>query len=81
MAILHLKVEVWVDDAGIGRWGGYTLTVLTRKARTINAITDELNRDLFTIKSWMREAVHTHQKPLPETKRPDDWSPQERLLA
>jgi len=34
-----------------------------------------------TLKSWMRTAERTHNTPLPGTKRADEWTPAERLLA
>jgi transposase-like protein len=56
--------------------------VFSRGDRTVQAVADELNISAHTLKNWMK-------KPLPESenksarkpKRPQDWSPQERLVA
>ncbi len=56
--------------------------VFSRGDRTVEAVADELNISVHTLKNWMK-------KPLPESKnktsrkpkRPQDWSPEERLLA
>ena len=55
--------------------------VYCRKGRTIEAVAAELNMNLYSLKNWMRDAVKSHKKPLTETKRPNDWLAQERLLA
>jgi transposase-like protein len=56
--------------------------VFSRGDRTVQAVADELNISAHTLKNWMK-------KPLPEienktarkAKRPQDWSPEERLVA
>jgi transposase-like protein len=56
--------------------------VFSRGDRTVQDVADELNISMHTLKNWMK-------KPLPELKnktarkpkRPQDWSPEERLLA
>lgn len=56
--------------------------VFSRGDRTVQAVADELNIGLHTLKNWMK-------KPMPElenksnrnAKRPGDWSLEERLHA
>ena len=56
--------------------------VFSRGNRTIQAIADELNISLHTLKNWMKKPVSTSENKLPQkAKRPQDWSPEERLMA
>lgn len=56
--------------------------VFSRGDRTVQAVAEDLNISVHTLKNWMK-------KPLPEStnkiarkpKRPGDWSPEERLIA
>lgn len=55
--------------------------VLQRGDKTIQCIADELNINLFTLKTWLkhdRPEIMTAQK---KAKRPADWTPEERLQA
>jgi len=55
--------------------------VYNRGDRTIQAIADESNLSIHTLKTWMSNATPTDTpKPNP-AKRPQDWRPEERLLA
>jgi transposase-like protein len=55
--------------------------VYNRGDRTIQAIADESNLSIHTLKNWMSTAASTDSpKPKP-AKRPQDWRPEERLLA
>jgi len=55
--------------------------VYNRGKRSIQAIADESNLSIHTLKTWMSNAVPTDTpKPNP-AKRPQDWRPEERLLA
>lgn len=55
--------------------------VYSRGQRTIQAIADESNLSIHTLKNWMKNAAPIDTvKPTP-AKRPQDWLPEERLLA
>jgi len=55
--------------------------VYSRGQRTIQAIADEANLSIHTLKNWMKSTAPTDTvKPNP-AKRPQDWRPEERLLA
>lgn len=55
--------------------------VYNRGDRTIQAIADESNLSIHTLKNWMSNAAPT-DSPKPKTaKRPQEWRPEERLLA
>lgn len=55
--------------------------VYNRGDRTIQAIADESNLSIHTLKTWMSNAAQTNTpKPNP-AKRPQDWRPEERLQA
>ena len=50
--------------------------------QTIQSVADELNINLTTLKTWMKQSQQDVNKPaLPKSKRPKDWSPEERLAA
>ena len=55
--------------------------VYNRGKRTIQDIADESNLSIHTLKNWMKSSTPTDTpKPNP-AKRPQDWRPDERLLA
>lgn len=55
--------------------------VYNRGNRTIQSIADESNLSLHTLKNWMKNATPP-ETPIPnKAKRPQDWRPEERLLA
>ena len=55
--------------------------VYNRGKRTIQEIADESNLSIHTLKYWMNNTPSTDTpKPNP-AKRPQDWRPEERLLA
>ena len=54
--------------------------VFSRGDRTVQAVADELNISLHTLKNWMKKPVSETPKP-PKAKRPQDWSPEARLAA
>lgn len=55
--------------------------VYNRGDRTIQSIADESNLSIHTLKNWMSNAAPP-DSPQPKTaKRPQDWRPEERLLA
>ena len=50
--------------------------------QTIQSVADELNINLTTLKTWMKQSEQDVNKPSqPKSKRPEDWSPEERLAA
>jgi len=50
--------------------------------QTIQSVADELNIHLTTLKAWMKQKEQDVNKPARQkTKRPEDWSPEERLGA
>lgn len=56
--------------------------VFGRGNRTVQAVADELNISLHTLKTWMKKPVsETDNKINRKAKRPQDWSPEERLMA
>ena len=60
--------------------------VYSRQSRTIESIADELNMLKGTLKMWMRDAVKntlslTSNMTQLESKRPEDWSLEERLVV
>ena len=49
--------------------------------QTIQSVANELNINLTTLKTWMKQKEQD-VKPAPQkSKRPEDWSPEERLAA
>ena len=56
--------------------------VFNRGNRTVQSVADELNISLHTLKNWMKKPVsEADGKITRKSKRPQDWSPEERLLA
>ena len=50
--------------------------------QTIQSVANELNINLTTLKTWMKQKEQDVNKPAPQkSKRPEDWSPEERLIA
>ena len=50
--------------------------------QTIQSVADELNINLTTLKTWMKQREQDVNKPAPpKSKRPEDWSPEDRLTA
>ena len=50
--------------------------------QSIQSVADELNINLTTLKTWMKQSQQDINKPAPlKSKRPEDWSPEERLAA
>ena len=50
--------------------------------QSIQSVADELNINLTTLKTWMKQSEQDVNKPAqPKSKRPKDWSPEERLAA
>ena len=50
--------------------------------QSIQSVANELNINLTTLKTWMKQSEQDVNKPAqPESKRPEDWSPEERLAA
>lgn len=55
--------------------------VYSRGQRTIQSIADESNLSIHTLKNWMKSTTTTDTPNPNQTKRPQDWRPEERLLA
>ena len=56
--------------------------VFSRGDRTVQAVADELNISLHTLKNWMKKPLsESENKIIRKPKRPQDWSPEERLMA
>lgn len=50
--------------------------------QSIQSVADDLNINLTTLKTWMKQSEQDVNKPAhPKSKRPEDWSPEERLAA
>ena len=50
--------------------------------QTIQSVANELNINLTTLKTWMKQSEQDINKPaVPKSKRPEDWSHEERLAA
>ena len=50
--------------------------------QSIQSVANELNINLTTLKTWMKQSEQDINKPAqPKSKRPEDWSPEERLAA
>jgi transposase-like protein len=56
--------------------------VFSRGDRTVQAVADELNISMHTLKNWMKKPLPDDQnRTVRKAKRPQDWSPEERLMA
>ncbi|AEF98771.1 putative transposase [Methylomonas methanica MC09] len=55
--------------------------VYKRGKRTIQDIADESNLSIHTLKNWMKSSTPTDTSSPNVSKRPQDWLPEERLLA
>lgn len=55
--------------------------VLQRGDKTIQCIADELNINAFTLKTWLKKERPEIMSKQQNTKRPFDWSPEERFEA
>ena len=50
--------------------------------QSVQSVADELNINLTTLKTWMKQREQDVNKPAPpKSKRPEDWSSEERLTA
>lgn len=50
--------------------------------RPVQAVAAELNLSVFTLKGWMKKTSQNDQSWAPrKEKRPQDWRPEERLMA
>ena len=50
--------------------------------QSIQSVANNLNINLFTLKAWMKKSEQDVNKPIQtKSKRPEDWSPEERLAA
>ena len=52
-------------------------------AQSIQSVANELNINLTTLKTWMKQSEQddVNKPALPKSKRPEDWSPEDRLTA
>ena len=58
------------------------LKILHREDRTVQSVADDLNMNVLTLKTWMRDLSAANRgKDSSSAKRPEDWSLEERLLA
>lgn len=58
------------------------LKILHRENRTVQSVADDLNMNVLTLKTWMRDlSTANRSKDSGTAKRPEDWSLEERLLA
>ena len=50
--------------------------------QSVQSVADELNINLTTLKTWMKQKEQDVNKPAPQkSKRPEDWSSEERFTA
>ena len=50
--------------------------------QSVQSVANELNIHLTTLKAWMKQKEQDVNKPARQkSKRPEDWSPEERLAA
>ena len=53
-----------------------------RNEQSIQSVANDLNLNLFTLKAWMKKSEQDVNKPIQtKSKRPEDWNPEERLVA
>lgn len=56
--------------------------VFSRGNRTVQAVAEELNISVFTLKNWMKKPLADNKnRTSRKAKRPQDWLPEERLVA
>jgi transposase-like protein len=55
--------------------------LLQRGDKTISCIAEELNINVFTLKNWLKQYRPHTMSEHKTTKRPIDWTPEERLQA
>jgi hypothetical protein len=61
--------------------------VYSRGSRTIASVAEDLNLNVYTLKGWMRSRSRVQPASLAglgtsgQDKRPQDWKPEEQLLA
>ena len=55
--------------------------LLQRGDKTISCIAEELNINVFTLKNWLKQYRPYTMSENKTTKRPIDWTPEERLQA
>ena len=56
--------------------------VYSRGDRTIKSVADDLNVSYHTVKYWMKgKSVDKHRLSATKEKRPQDWTPEEQLVA
>lgn len=56
--------------------------VFSRGERTVQAVADELNISVHTLKNWMKTPLpDPENKTARKAKRPQEWSLEERLMA
>lgn len=56
--------------------------VYSRGERTIQSVADDLNVNYHTVKNWMKhKSAHKLGMTASKEKRPQDWTPQEQLVA
>ena len=53
--------------------------VLQRGHKTIQTLADELNVNHFTLKNWLKTTRRESMSKTPVSKRPNDWSTEERF--
>jgi transposase-like protein len=50
--------------------------------QSVQSVADELNINLTTLKTWMKQKEQDVNKPAPQkSKRPEDWNSEERFTA
>ncbi|AKK25005.1 transposase [Pandoraea oxalativorans] len=55
---------------------------LQRGSRSVAGVADELNVNVLTLRKWMRGATAANRSSgSADTRRPEDWSLEERLMA
>ena len=56
--------------------------VYSRGDRTIKSVAEDLNVNYHTLKNWMKnKSVDKHSVSATKEKRPQDWTPEEQLIA
>ena len=57
------------------------IKVYTRGTRTLQSVTEELNLNYHTVRTWMKRKAANRPVTGMKEKRPQDWSAAERLVA